>query len=137
MLIKNNRPQFFCNNSLLTCFDFFVCNSVTRKVELTVNCNNKMGLFFCLLVLLALFFTIASNCDVFPWFNRSDFRFSIDFEPEGLESSTIRQNDRLLKRFDLIFLDKSTSLIVQPWNAKVRSKVSFKYTLDCQFCICG
>ena len=108
-----------------------------------------MVLFFCFLALLALFFTIASNCDVFPWFNRSDFRFSIDFEPEGLESSTIRQNDRLLKRFDLIFLDKSTSLIVQPWNAKVRTKVvyvifsehyyflSFKYTLDSQFCICG
>ena len=55
-----------------------------------------------------------SNCDVFHCFNRSDFGFSIDFEPEELESSTIRQNDRLMKRFDLIFLDKSTSLIVQP-----------------------
>ena len=37
MLIRNNRPQFFCNNSFLTCFDFFVCNSVTRIVRKTVH----------------------------------------------------------------------------------------------------
>ena len=55
-------------------------------------------------------------------FNRSDFGFSIEFEPEGLGSSTIRQNDRQMKRFDWFFLDKSISLIVQPWNAKVRTK---------------
>ena len=53
-----------------------------------------------------------SNCDVFHCFNRSDFGFSIDFEPEELESSTIRQNDRLMKRFDLIFLDKSNLSIL-------------------------
>ena len=47
-------------------------------------------------------------------FNRSDFGFLTEFEPEGLGSSTIRQNDCQMKRFDLIFLDKSISLIVQP-----------------------
>ena len=40
-----------------------------------------------------------------PCFNRLDFGFSIEFELEGLESSNIRQNERLMKRFDLIFLD--------------------------------
>jgi hypothetical protein len=59
---------------------------------------------------------IASNCDVFQIanLNRSDFGFSIKFEPEGLGTSTIRQNDRLMKRFDLIFLDKFISLFLQP-----------------------
>ena len=55
-------------------------------------------------------------------FNRSDFRFSIEFEPEGLGSSIIQQNDRQMKIFDLIFLDKSISLIFQPWNVKVQTK---------------
>ena len=40
VLIKINRPQFCCNNSFTTCFDFFekkVCNSVTRIVRKTVH----------------------------------------------------------------------------------------------------